>query len=54
MLLPAILYVVRMITDWEVAALVTRIDTSRLVLCIQIAAPELVDSGGRVEQTDVP
>jgi hypothetical protein len=36
-----------------VAALVTRIDTSRLALCIQIAAPELVDSGGRVEQTDV-
>ena len=35
------------------AALVTRIDTSRLALCIQIAAPELVDSGGRVEQTDV-
>jgi hypothetical protein len=36
-----------------VADLVTRIDTSRLVLCIQIAPPELVDSGGRVEQTDV-
>jgi hypothetical protein len=36
-----------------VAELVTRIDTSRSALCIQIAAPELVDSEGRVEQTDV-
>jgi hypothetical protein len=36
-----------------VAELVTRIDTSRSALCIQTTAPELVDSGGRVEQTDV-
>jgi hypothetical protein len=36
-----------------VAALVTRIDTARYALCILTAVPGLVDSGGRVEQTDV-